>query len=695
MIRIQRMNYVAAATLIALVAFGCQTSNNRWAAAWKERSKPKPQFKGLEPESKEEVTYWPYKADKKKQNVSASASKFRDKLARESDQKKLEARVIEAINDGDALRKSGQLEDARVAYNKALKLAPESADVHHRLAIVADKQGDYAAADEHYQAALRVRPQDANLLSDMGYSYSLRGKKEKAEQTLKKALEIEPSHKFAMANLGRLYVQQNRYNDALAMCRAGTNSEADAQQCMAYIARMNMQDVAPGQNGQPSGSGPGQSGPMMASTTRDNVGDLSKLDFEQVKALMAREKEEAVRRRWQNDQQQLRNLPVDDGIDQQRMLAANPGNPAQNYSDGPLTIGPQGQMVPGTPNFQYSNNQSTSDGANGPIATNVQTPTMNGPYSSITPGGPTNVPNSQQNSVNQAQLYADARYSQPSNQNRGGYQQLPPGRQGNPPIQQAGAQQLPSAATNNPPPTNDQVYASQMATRIGMCAGPGGMFPMVAGSENDSAPPAAPNVSNVSFNNRFGGEFQQAPAYQNAQNWGANSIDQTSSTQTNRTEPIDGAPNIAPQSPMQNWQPPTSGGLNWQSSTTTNVNWASDNPPGSGAAGSGIDSGVSLLRSDQESGPRVAQQGGTPAGANSFVGSRNNNNLSKPYSGTWPNKNSLPAGPPQNNVTGNRSSDGIQIYGSNPPNSGVSINPGNQSGGSGGSLPQYPFAPNR
>ena len=202
MARFLNMNHLQAALFVAILVSGCQSSNNKWMASWNERSKPKPQFKGLEPEEREEVTYWPYKADRNKSKIAATTSKFRDKLAKEADQKKLEARIAECCKEGDAFRKNGQYEDARVTYLKALKLAPDNPDVHHRMAIVADMQHDYSAADEHYDAALKVRPKDANLLSDMGYSYSLRGKLPKAEQTLKQALEVEPTHKGAMANLG-------------------------------------------------------------------------------------------------------------------------------------------------------------------------------------------------------------------------------------------------------------------------------------------------------------------------------------------------------------------------------------------------------------------------------------------------------------------------------------------------------------
>ena len=677
------LNCLVATLCVAFVVSGCQSSNSKLVSAWKERTKPKTEFKSSEPD--EVVTYWPYKADRTKQKIAMNSSQLKNKLARKTDQKKRDEQVADFIKEGDQFKKDKKLEDARLAYNQALKLAPENPDVHHRLAIIADKQIHYAEADEHYQAALKVRPRDPNLFSDLGYSYSMRGNNQKAEQTLKKALEIDPSHKLAMVNLGALYIRQNRLPEALSLFRAGTVTEAEAQQ---YVAMLSRQNGSPIVSGEMPGVGPGQTDPILAAAARSIPDDLTKLDFEQVKALMAREKQDAIQRRRQENQQQNRGLPYDEATDlQMRMATANQGYSGGNFPAADYPAGPQnGGSMPNGPqgntsfaNNQYANNQYEASGPQGQFG-------PNGQYNAAIQGNSMNNPH---NPANQARLIAEAgRSPQGLNEVRTGSPQLQQGRPGNPPIQQAGGlRQLP-AGSNNYQQYIEPGYANEMATQLGMNAGPGGMFPIVPVSENEGLTAGGPASS---FNNRFGGEFQQTQAYQNAPNWGGNPNQPSSPASSNS---VDGLPAIGPSTPSQNWGSPAAGGLNWQAGNANSLNWANGNAPGSGAAGSGLDSGVSLLRSDQDAVQNIGGAGNSQSAANSPARLRNVN-PSQPYSGVWPNTNSLPTGQNQTNAANAPAAGGANANGFNPANSGVIVTPGNQSGTSNNSIPMYPYAPNR
>ena len=156
--------------LVAFAVSGCQSSKSKWATAWNERTKAKPHFTGTE--GPENVTYWPYKAGSDKKKMSAMPAQLKDKLVRNSDKTKNAEQLADLLKEGDQLRKNNQLEEARQVYVKALVNSPDNPDVHHRLAIVADKRDRFPEADQHYQTALKARPRDVNLLSDLGYSYS-------------------------------------------------------------------------------------------------------------------------------------------------------------------------------------------------------------------------------------------------------------------------------------------------------------------------------------------------------------------------------------------------------------------------------------------------------------------------------------------------------------------------------------------
>src|ERR1700710_2167004 len=122
MAHMSRMNYVGATLLVALVISGCQSSNNRWTTAWKERAKPKPKFQGVD--GPDQVTYWPYKADKKNPKMTEIPNQLKEKITRKTEQTKRDTQLTDLIKDGDQLRKNGQLEDARLVYTKAIIIAP-------------------------------------------------------------------------------------------------------------------------------------------------------------------------------------------------------------------------------------------------------------------------------------------------------------------------------------------------------------------------------------------------------------------------------------------------------------------------------------------------------------------------------------------------------------------------------------------
>lgn len=141
------------------------------------------------------------------------------------------ASILTAANE--AFR-NGRLTDATEHYQGVLKLVPDHTVAHHRLAIIADRQRDYAEADHHYQAAVKSSSRNANLLSDFAYSKMLRSDLDASKTLLRQALAIDPTHSHALYNLGLVQGRQGHYDAALETFRKA-GSEADAQ---ANISRL-------------------------------------------------------------------------------------------------------------------------------------------------------------------------------------------------------------------------------------------------------------------------------------------------------------------------------------------------------------------------------------------------------------------------------------------------------------------------
>lgn len=148
--------------------------------------------------------------------------------------------VDELVRRGQAtIREAGQdnpakLQQARDILSQALAIDGANTAAHHSMAIVADLQQDFQAAEFHYKQALQARPQDASLLNDIGYSYLLQNRFHEATQYLNQTLQFEPQHERAHVNLSLLSLK--RGDRAAAQNRlTRIYSPADAQTTLARL----------------------------------------------------------------------------------------------------------------------------------------------------------------------------------------------------------------------------------------------------------------------------------------------------------------------------------------------------------------------------------------------------------------------------------------------------------------------------
>lgn len=664
MARMSHMNGFVALLISAFAISGCQSANNKWATAWRERNKPKTTFQ--DPTNKEEVVYWPYTKDNKNQPTTPMPDSLKDKIAKKNEQNKQTTQLAELIKEGDQLRKNGQLDDANIVYNKALAMSPDNPTIHHRMAIVADNQHQFPLADEHYQAALRARPRDVNLLSDLGYSYSLRGDTRQAELTLKEALAIDPYHKGAMANLGSIYAQQNRHEDALAMFRTGA-TESEAQQYMAKLfPRGNSGPIAVPDQGHSSQNA------MTAAVAPNGRIDLSQLSLEDIQAEMARRKQEGIRRREVQDQHeksQMMGSYLDDRNDGRpgrqnptQLLAQNNANGLQGAANNPIVIGPSG------PSNSYTNRPGTPDLAARAGAGNM--PIINANNQSS--GSPAERP---YNGSNTAEIFRGTGSPQMTS------------RPMDPQIQRAMNQQG-GAGMNGVQQVNGSMSAARMATQLGMSAGPGNMFPMVSGP----SPDASATGPTTNFENGSGGELQQASAYQDPALGPGNSPDPLADSNSFSSQ-YDGSASIAPASPASNWGTQVSGSPSWQNMRSSSTSWAGEVQNGTGSSDSAnvmMDKTMSWEQTETRRNDSFdAMQGTNPPAR-----SRNSNESIRTFNGAWPRTNSLPGrqnqGPPGN--TQSDVSDTVNVNMFNNANPNGQMPPSNSSNRS---VPQWPFTPNR
>lgn len=104
------------------------------------------------------------------------------------------------LRHADALRQTGQPEQAADLYRKLLR-GPTQAAAAHGLGLIAMEAGDTAQALLHLGNAAQLSPLRADYLGDLGYAHLLGGDYPAARAPLAQAAELSPADGRAIANL--------------------------------------------------------------------------------------------------------------------------------------------------------------------------------------------------------------------------------------------------------------------------------------------------------------------------------------------------------------------------------------------------------------------------------------------------------------------------------------------------------------
>ncbi|MBM4147289.1 MAG: tetratricopeptide repeat protein [Nitrospira sp.] len=118
---------------------------------------------------------------------------------------------------GNIFQEKGQLEEAIIHYQKALRLNPNNADIYFNLGNVLRIRGEPDKAIESYNHALAINPHHTDALLNKGFIFQMQGNFEKAIECYKQLLQINPRSIEALNNLGNLLKDIGQLNDA-EMC---------------------------------------------------------------------------------------------------------------------------------------------------------------------------------------------------------------------------------------------------------------------------------------------------------------------------------------------------------------------------------------------------------------------------------------------------------------------------------------------
>lgn len=117
---------------------------------------------------------------------------------------------------GKVAEESNDIEGAREAYHKALKMKPHHLGALVGLGRVFERQGQLGRAAEHYLEATQFHSNDASAFNDLGFCYLRQGRNDDALFAFKRAVELEPDRALYRNNIATVLVRLKRYDEALA-----------------------------------------------------------------------------------------------------------------------------------------------------------------------------------------------------------------------------------------------------------------------------------------------------------------------------------------------------------------------------------------------------------------------------------------------------------------------------------------------
>lgn len=130
-----------------------------------------------------------------------------------------EVSLDEALSIAILFQKNGQLAEAEEVYCKILAIEPDHPDALHFAGVLAHQQGRSDEAVELIQRSLELAPDRADCYSNLGIVFKAQGRLEEAVAACRRAIAINPQHPNAHSNLGILLRAQGNVDEAEATYR--------------------------------------------------------------------------------------------------------------------------------------------------------------------------------------------------------------------------------------------------------------------------------------------------------------------------------------------------------------------------------------------------------------------------------------------------------------------------------------------
>jgi predicted TPR repeat methyltransferase len=140
----------------------------------------------------------------------------------DSSVKEREVTLEEAMSIAILFQKNGQLAEAEEVYQRIRGVAPDHPDVLHFSGVLAHQQGRSEEAVGLIRRSLELNAKQADCHSNLGIIFKALGRVDEAISAYEQAIALNPDHANAYNNLGVLFRAQGRNADAESAYRTAT-----------------------------------------------------------------------------------------------------------------------------------------------------------------------------------------------------------------------------------------------------------------------------------------------------------------------------------------------------------------------------------------------------------------------------------------------------------------------------------------
>ena len=124
--------------------------------------------------------------------------------------------AVSHANMGISYKKLGDTSNAKLEYEKAIKVDPDCALAHYNLGNIYHEKGLIKDAIKEYKTTIKITPNDIEARYNLGNACQEKGLIEDAIKEYKMVVKTDPNHVSALNNLGTAYAIKGKLYKAIA-----------------------------------------------------------------------------------------------------------------------------------------------------------------------------------------------------------------------------------------------------------------------------------------------------------------------------------------------------------------------------------------------------------------------------------------------------------------------------------------------